>query len=276
MIELPEATVIAAQIRSTLVGKQITAGNQGNSPHKFAFITASNEVYQKILPGKTILDAQSNGRMIRVTLDGEHILVLGEGGEQIIYHTSDETLPKKYQLWLKFTDETCLTVSVAGWGATLLFEPGAIEQHEFAGRKGVSPLDEGFTFDYFLALLADFKPEDKTSAKYFIITKPSVWGVGNGCLQEILFLAGLHPRHPVGALTMEQKRRLFESTCRIMRQTAELGGRDTEVDLFGKPGGYRKLMDARSAGQPCPMCGTLIEKENYLGGAVYFCPQCQK
>jgi len=276
MIELPEASVIAAQIRSTLVGKQIAAGSQGNSPHKFAFITAPDEVYQKILPGKTILDAQPNGRMIRVMLDSGHILVLGEGGEQILVHTSEKTLPKKFQFWLRFTNEMQLTVSVAGWGATLLFEPGAIERHEFAGRTGISPLDAGFTFDYFLSLLAEFKPEDKASAKYFMITKPGVWGVGNGCLQDILFLAGLHPRHPVGALTADQQHRLFDATAGMLKQAAEQGGRDTEVDLFGKPGGYRKLLDARSAGAQCPKCRTLIEKENYLGGAVYFCPACQK
>lgn len=30
-----------------------------------------------------------------------------------------------------------------------------------------------------------------------------------------------------------------------------------------------------TAGQPCPNCGTTIEKVQYLGGACYLCPRCQ-
>jgi len=53
------------------------------------------------------------------------------------------------------------------------------------------------------------------------------------------------------------------------------GGRDTERDLLGRPGGYRCILDSRAAGEPCPVCGTAIEKMSYLGGACYFCPACQ-
>jgi formamidopyrimidine-DNA glycosylase len=35
-------------------------------------------------------------------------------------------------------------------------------------------------------------------------------------------------------------------------------------------------MDAAAAGKPCPSCGTTVEKIQYLGGAAYFCPKCQK
>ena len=30
-----------------------------------------------------------------------------------------------------------------------------------------------------------------------------------------------------------------------------------------------------AAGQPCPACGTVVEKIQYLCGACYFCPRCQ-
>ena len=43
-----------------------------------------------------------------------------------------------------------------------------------------------------------------------------------------------------------------------------------------KPGKYVRLMDRKAAGQPCPGCGsTIVEKIQYLGGACYFCPDCQ-
>ena len=53
------------------------------------------------------------------------------------------------------------------------------------------------------------------------------------------------------------------------------GGWEDERDLFDQPGGYQRLMSNQTAGQPCPTCGTLIQKIAYLGGACYLCPHCQ-
>lgn len=36
-----------------------------------------------------------------------------------------------------------------------------------------------------------------------------------------------------------------------------------------------RVLDSKTVGRPCPRCGTPIEKAAYLGGAVYYCPQCQ-
>jgi len=55
-----------------------------------------------------------------------------------------------------------------------------------------------------------------------------------------------------------------------------LGGRDTERNFFGHNGGYKTLLSKNTVKTPCPNCGNLIVKEAYLGGAVYFCPSCQK
>ena len=55
----------------------------------------------------------------------------------------------------------------------------------------------------------------------------------------------------------------------------ELGGRDTEKDLFGAFGGYKTRMSKNTVGLPCLKCGEAIVKEHYLGGSVYFCPSCQ-
>lgn len=53
------------------------------------------------------------------------------------------------------------------------------------------------------------------------------------------------------------------------------GGRDTEKDLFGITCGYPTKMSKNTVGQPCPVCGTTIEKANYMGGSVYYCQTCQ-
>jgi hypothetical protein len=50
---------------------------------------------------------------------------------------------------------------------------------------------------------------------------------------------------------------------------------DEERDLYDRPGGYSRILNAKAKGEPCPVCGTTIEKIQYLGGASYFCPKCQ-
>jgi len=59
------------------------------------------------------------------------------------------------------------------------------------------------------------------------------------------------------------------------REVIERGGRYDEFDLYGRPGGYVRLMDSKTAGHPCLECGTTVEKIQYLGGACYLCPRCQ-
>jgi formamidopyrimidine-DNA glycosylase len=56
----------------------------------------------------------------------------------------------------------------------------------------------------------------------------------------------------------------------------EHGGRDTEKDLFGHPGGYRVKLSKNTLDSGCPECGGQLVKEAYLGGAVYYCPSCQR
>ena len=53
------------------------------------------------------------------------------------------------------------------------------------------------------------------------------------------------------------------------------GGRYDEVDLFNQYGGYQRIMDSKSAGCPCPECGSKIERIQYLGGMCCYCPSCQ-
>ena len=80
------------------------------------------------------------------------------------------------------------------------------------------------------------------------------------------------------ALPDELVARMIEQDIAILITVQEViakGGRHDEVDLYGQPGGYARLMDRRAAGQPCPTCSTLVEKIQYLGGACYFCPRCQ-
>ena len=56
----------------------------------------------------------------------------------------------------------------------------------------------------------------------------------------------------------------------------ENGGRDTEKDLFGNAGGYTTKLSKNTAGKLCRNCGSIIKKESYMGGSIYYCNKCQK
>lgn len=91
--------------------------------------------------------------------------------------------------------------------------------------------------------------------------------------QDILFWAGLHPRHPINP---DQRKKLFKAIVNTVHSVIDHGGRYDEYDLFNQAGKYVRIMDIKTADLPCPQSGTAIEKIQYLGGACYFCPNCQK
>ena len=104
MIELPEAVTIARQIDERLKGKRIDSALRGNSPHKFAFYSGEPEEYERILAGKEVAEARAHGNQILVSAEPGYTVVLGCGGEKILYHQTEATLPKKHQLLLRFAD----------------------------------------------------------------------------------------------------------------------------------------------------------------------------
>ena len=275
MIELPEALVISRQMNEVLAGKRIELGNRGNTPHKFAFSNGTSEEYAAIFTGETVGRSWSHGMSTLTEIGKDHILVLGCGGERIFYHQPEAKLPKKYQLLLQFTDNSTLTVTISGWGNTLLLPADQAGQHAHVKSDRISPLQKAFTLDYFLQLFSSVDPASSKSIKYFMISEPGVWGMGNGCLQDILYLARLHPRRKVVDINQDEQRNLYDVMKKNLEEIINLGGRNSEYDLFGSRGGYVRIMDTKTKGTPCPACSTPIEKISYLGGSCYLCPTCQ-
>jgi formamidopyrimidine-DNA glycosylase len=275
VIELPEASVIAQQIAVELTGKQIEYGDRGNAEHKFAFANGTSDEYQAILKGKTVGAARGHGSAILVPVEPGHVLVLGGGGERILYHPGDGKRPKKYHLLLRFAGGGSLTVTVQGWGNTLLLPETTYGAHRHVQIDRVPPLSAGFTWPFFESLFDEVDPESSKSVKYFLISEPGVWGIGNGCLQDILFHTRIHPRRRIVDLTGAEKRALYDALVGTLSQMVEKGGRHEERDLYGDRGGYVRLLDSKTKGTPCTVCGTPIEKAQYLGGAIYYCPTCQ-
>ncbi|MGE5579960.1 MAG: endonuclease VIII [Bacillota bacterium] len=274
MIEIPEAFVLAEQINRTLVGKRIAGAEAGHAPHSFAWYTGDPSTYNERLEGRQISGAEVFSGNVRIFAGDMTLLI----STPIRYHGPGAKLPEKHQLLVRFEDESALTCTVQMWGGMFCYKTG----DESAGvpvqcylNPSPTPLDDAFDRAYFNGLLTGVDPE-KLSAKAFLATDQRIPGFGNGVLQDVLWTARIHPKRKMATLSAEELTAMFDAVKSVVADMAERGGRDTEKDLFGKPGGYHTVLSKNTAGQPCPECGSDIGKESYLGGAIYYCPGCQK
>ncbi len=271
MLELPEAVVIAAQANQVLPGKLIRSAVANQTPHKFAWYTGDPAGYGALLAGKTLGAASAFGGMVEIQA-GDKVLVISSAPR---YWAAGEKRPAKHQLLLEFGDGSALTITIQMWGCIFCTNPGETSGmlDEQAARARPSPLSEAFDRAYFEGLFDE--TTGKLSAKEFLATKQRIPGLGNGALQDILWAARVHPRRKMATLSAEETAAVFRALKTVLLEMAARGGRDTERDLFGAPGGYRTVLSKNTVGGPCPACGALIQKEAFMGGAIYFCPGCQ-
>lgn len=274
MIEIPEAVGLAQQLGETVQGKTIDTVEAAHSAHKFAWYQGDPRDYPSLLSGKIIQTARPVGGMVEIAADGVQ-LVLSEGAA-IRFHTSDETIPQKHQLFLQFNDGSLLTVTVQMYAGIFAFREGEMDNPYYhLAKEKPSPLGEQFTRTHFEDLRSQ-EGVEKLSVKAFLATEQRIPGLGNGTLQDILYNAKIHPKRKMNSLSATEKTALFASVKETLAEMTEKGGRDTEKDLFDQPGGYLTKCSKNTVGNPCAVCGEPIEKSSYLGGSIYYCPGCQR
>jgi formamidopyrimidine-DNA glycosylase len=267
MFEIPEMITLAKQFNETLKGKEIHSGNLGNSPHKFVWYNRSPEEFAELVKGKRVGESHAKGRWLFTPVEPGFVLVLGECGGKVLFHKPGSKLPKKYHLYISFSDGSFLTATTQMWGAMELFDEGKELEREYVKGMKPTPIDPEFTFGYFSDLIDKLIEGKKQSAKGLLTQDQTIPGLGNAIAQDILFKARLHPRHALPDFTEGDKRALFDAIQSTVAEVIEMGGRYDEYDLYGNQGKYIRLMDKNAAGNPCPECGTTVEKIQYLGGA---------
>ena len=273
-MELPEAVTLAEQLTATLPDRIVSAVVAGHSPHRFAFFQGDPGSYAGLLTGRRFSSAQALGGMVELHFETVSLLV--NDGVRLRCREVGAALPEKHQLLLTFADGSALSASVQMYGALLCYPTGTLDNPYFeVALARPSPLTPVFDRDYFDALLAPAEVQ-KLPLKAALATQQRIPGLGNGVLQDILWTAKLHPRRKVGTLDPGEVHGLRDAIRAVLVAMAEAGGRDTETDLFGAPGGYPTVMSQRHVGEPCPVCGTARVKQAYLGGSIHVCPVCQQ
>jgi formamidopyrimidine-DNA glycosylase len=294
VFELPESTVIAAQMNDVLPGRIVAAGHLGNAPetpaggellgrrgapgpapHKFVWYDRPDEEFAALTAGLTAGRAWSEGKWLFLALDPGRVLLLGEWGGRVGYHAAGEPLPARYHVWLEFADGSSLVAITQMWGGVHLCEAGREHEVKYVRDMRPTPVDEAFDQAAFTKLVAAAQQGGKRSVKGLLTQDQLIPGLGNAIAQDIMFRARLHPRRGLETLDEAEVSGLHAAITGTVRDVIAAGGRYDERDLFGRPGGYVRVMDAKAVGRPCPACGAPIEKISYLGGACYLCPACQ-
>lgn len=274
MIELPEGLVLAQQIEGVLTGKKISALIAASSPHKFAWFYGDPTEYGKLFTGSVVEGAHSYGGKLHIRLSGDGGFMFCDG-VVLRYYTDKEALPNKHQLYIAFDDSTYLICTIQMYGGIYGYTGRLDNVYDDIARSKPSVFSDAFSLDYFKELLAGaLKP--KHSAKAFLATEQRIPGLGNGVSQDILFAAGISPKRDIATLTPAETLRLYRSVKETLSEMTQKGGRDTERDLYGNRGGYQSVMSKNTYMFPCPGCGGTVRKEAYMGGSVYYCPECQK
>lgn len=273
MLEIPESKTISLQAGKILTGRKITNVFTPTNRHKFAWFSGDPAGYSKLLTGRKIKSSKGHGMFVDIFCDADTCITIGEG-TNMRYYSASEDPPVKYQLLVAFDDNSCVAFNVAMYGGIWAYQGAFENKYHQLSIKSLSPLNDAFDEKHFNDILKN-SPKD-IPAKALLATGQRIPGVGNGVLQDILFNAAIHPRRKKSSFSDREITALFSSIKNTLKAMTDMGGRDTEKDFFGNEGGYKTILSKNTVNQPCPVCNDMIRKEAYLGGAVYFCPTCQK
>lgn len=146
----------------------------------------------------------------------------------------------------------------------------------FFSGMGPEPLDGGFTVAGFAQRLLRHRTAPVKAA---LLDQATVAGVGNIYADECLHLARIDPRQPTASLTPAQVRRLHDAIRSVLAEAVEHFGTSFPDFIANAPHRDTWLHRARlfgHQGQPCPVCGTPIERIRVAGRGTNWCPHCQR
>ena len=264
MPELPEITRIAQQMKQHLTGKTI-AGIEVIQPKS---LNMPVEAFTAALTGSQIVDVRSRGKWLLLeTTHGWLLISLGMGGETLL--VTRESLPEKRRVIFDFTDGTCLAVNF-WWFGYAHYAP-ELAQHSMVSKLGPNALD--VTVEDLKRMLSGKRGNIKT----YLLDQSSIAGIGNSYVHDILFLARLHPLRKIDSLSGTEIEALHQGIHTVLNKSLEKGGAAYEQDLFGQKGGFafEDIIIGYRENQPCPQCGTPIQKIKTGSTTGFVCPSCQ-
>lgn len=267
MPEIPDLTVYVERL-SALAGGHRLEKVRVASP----FVVRTYEPPLRELEGRALSSVERLGKRLVLGFEPDlylviHLMISG----RLRWRQRSVAVPKKVGLAAFDFDSGALLFTEASTKkrASLHVVRGRAELSAFQ-RGGVEPLEVGAS-ELGLAL----RRENRTLKR--ALTDPRlVSGIGNAYSDEILFRARLSPvllTQKLDDAVMERLHRavvstLVEFTSRIR---AEVGDGFPETVTAFRP----DMAVHGRFGQPCPDCGTPVQRIRYADNEANYCPRCQ-
>ncbi len=269
MPELPEVETIVRGLRRHLSGQVITGVD--------------------ILWERTV--AAPDSRQFAERLIGQTVHAIDRRGKYILFRLTRDTLIAHLRMTGKFlffahgdpitaSDHARVKITFAS-GDQLVFQDvrkfGRLylvaEPAHILSRLGPEPLDD-LDLGRFQRLLRSHRRQIKP----LLLDQHILAGVGNIYTDEILWAARIHPLRRSDKLSDREIACLFKAMQSILQQAITAGGTTIRdyADSEQRPGRFlSQLAVYGRSGEPCPRCGTPIQRMRVGGRGTHICPQCQ-
>ena len=166
-------------------------------------------------------------------------------------------------------------------GTLLLTEAGARRRaslHFIAGEDALRDVDRGglevlgASPDEFAQALT----RENHTLKRALTDPRLLSGIGNAYSDEILHAAKLSPLQLTSRLSSAEIARLHAAAVRVLTVWRDALIAEAGADFPEKVTAFRDGMSAHGRyGQPCPVCGTAIQRIRYASNEANYCPTCQ-
>lgn len=288
MPELPEVETIKTGLAKLLPGKVVKDvwydwdKSFPNAPADVARFLVGAKVEKVRRRAKVLIIELSGGwaLIIHLKMTGQLVFVgknqrfgAGHPGKELI----SELPAKSTRVVIDFTDGSKLFFNdQRKFGWMRLMPALEIPEIDFFKKVGPEPLDADFTVDLFIERLMRRK---NSNVKAALLDQTVIAGVGNIYADESLWGAKIHPATLVSDVPKAKLVALYNCLRDVLNLSIQKGGSTDRnyVDARGKKGSYLSFANVfRKEGQPCPRCGTPIEKTRVAGRGTHICPREQR
>lgn len=270
MPELPEVETVKNTLKNLIVGKEIN----DIIIRYDKIIKYDLGEFKNILCGRRVMDIKRRGKYLMIIFD-EYVLIshLRMEGKYFLKTIEDE-YEKHEHIIFSFTDKSELRYhDTRKFGTMNLVKLGEEYTTEPLKKLGLEPLDEKLTVEYLRRKLKTAKP-----IKSALLDQTIIAGLGNIYVDEVLFIAKIHPEQPANSLSDIDIQNIIDASSVVIKKAIELGGTTIRsyTSSLGVTGRFQnELLVHGKAGEACPNCGSTIKKIRVGGRGTSYCDKCQ-